>query len=418
MAAFVMFAGSCETSAPAPPLSGPREPAPKTETGAISFKSSGNDAFDSWRSQFSSRALSSGHPRAVVVQVLSGLTPMEQQVKTAAFEQAEFVKPIWDYANSAVTPSRITNGQAKLSELSATLAQIENQYAPPREILGAIWGMESAYGAFMGNIDAPAALATQAAIGRRKDFNETELLSIMQLVEDGAATRDQFATASWAGAVGQTQFMPSTFLRHARDFDGDGRKDLWKNAGDALASAANYLSYAGWRKGEPWAVEVTVPQGFDYGFGDGRKLSVADWGSMGITPALGKTPSPGLQAELFLPAGSYGPAFLLFDNFKVIKTYNNADSYALAVGLLADRLAGGPGLVRPWPTTIKMLTTNEAKDLQDGLNRLGFDAGSVDGVIGRGTRGALQRFQKAKGLTADGFPTVDMLAAVKGALGG
>ncbi|HPI50056.1 MAG TPA: lytic murein transglycosylase, partial [Hyphomonadaceae bacterium] len=236
----------------------------------------------------------------------------------------------------------------------------------------------------------------------------------MQLIENGSATRDQFRKASYAGAVGQTQFMPSTLLQHGRDFDKDGHKDLWTNAGDALASAANYLTNSGWKKGQPWAVEARIPEVFDYSLGDGRKLTVTAWKALGLLPATAPefANSEALQAELFLPAGSYGPAFLLFDNFSAIKKYNNADSYALAVGLLADRLAGRPDLSRPWPADMVMLTQQQAKDLQEALNKLGHSAGAVDGIIGRGTRGALQKFQKAKGLVADGFPTVAMLDAV------
>jgi membrane-bound lytic murein transglycosylase B len=242
----------------------------------------------------------------------------------------------------------------------------------------------------------------------------------MQLIESGSATREQFRKASWAGAIGQTQFMPSSLLAYGRDFDRDGTKDLWTNAGDALASAANYLTAFGWKEGQPWAAEAIIPPGFDYSLGDGRKMTVAAWKAVGAVPVIPEHMQPAdlLNAELFLPAGSYGPAFLLFDNFNVIKRYNNADSYALAVGLLADRLAGRPDLSRPWPTDIQMLTQQQARDLQAGLNQLGFNAGTVDGIIGRGTRGALQRFQKAHSLVADGFPTLDMLAKVQAAAAG
>jgi len=416
--------GACESQeltggpppgSPAPPSSGSG-----SSSGGIGFKSSGDSQFDSWRNQFSSKALSAGRKRAVVVEVLSGLEPVDAAVQVAAFDnQAEFVKPIWDYARTAVSPTRISNGQAKLAENHEIFDGVEASYATPREIVASIWGMESSYGAFIGDLDAPRVIASQAAMGRRKDFNESELLAIMQLIENGSATRDQFRKASWAGAVGQTQFMPSSFLAHGRDFDRDGKKDLWANTGDALASAANYLTNSGWKEGEPWAVEARLPDNFDYGVGDGRKLTVAAWKAMGIEPAAAPAfaNSDALQAELFLPAGSYGPAFLLFDNFSIIKKYNNADSYALAVGLLADRLAGRPDLSRPWPTDITMLTQTQAKELQAALNKLGYSAGVVDGIIGRGTRGALQRFQKDKGLVADGFPTTEMLEKVVAAAG-
>jgi lytic murein transglycosylase len=404
---------------PAPPgAPAPQSPGSGSSPAGFSFETSGDSGFDSWRIQFAAKAQSAGRRKSSIVEVLDGLTPIDPDIQVAAFDnQAEFVKPIWDYAKSAVSPTRISNGKARLAENRTIFDGIESSYATPREIVASIWGMESSYGAFIGNIDAPRALATQAAMGRRKDFNEGELLAIMQLIEDGAATRDQFRKSSWAGAVGQTQFMPSTFLAHARDFDRDGKKDLWTNTGDALASAANYLTNSGWKKNEPWAVETQIPAGFDYSFGDGRKQSVAAWKAIGLAPATAPAfaASDALQAELFLPAGAHGPAFLLFDNFYVIKRYNNADSYALAVGLLADRLAGRPDLSRPWPTDVAMLTQTQARELQEALNKLGYNAGAIDGIIGRGTRGALQRFQKDKGLVADGFPTTEMLEKVTAA---
>ena len=395
---------------PAPPVSS------DGATGvAFRFATSGDQGFDGWRVQFAAKADAAGRNDAVIRSVLDGLAPVEQTVQAQSFDnQAEFVKPIWDYAKSAVSPTRIANGQAKMAANVTIFDAIEESYPTPREILAAIWGMESSYGSFIGVDDAPRVLASQAAMGRRKDFNEGELMAIMQLIENGSATREQFRKASYAGALGQTQFMPSTLLQHGRDFDKDGHKDLWTSSGDALASAANYLANSGWKQGQPWAVEARIPDLFDYSLGDGRKLSVAAWRGVGLLPATAPefANSDSLQAELFLPAGSYGPAFLLFDNFSVIKKYNNADSYALAVGLLADRLAGRPDLSRSWPTNIVMLTQQQAKDLQAALNKLNYSAGAIDGIIGRGTRGALQKFQKDKGLVADGFPTVAMLDAV------
>ncbi|MEZ5937883.1 MAG: lytic murein transglycosylase [Hyphomonadaceae bacterium] len=424
--AVALALAGCET--PTPPANGEvpgpetpdtPSPAPDASGGGFTFATSGDTTFDDWRASFASQALGAGRGRAAIESVLDGLIPLEEQFQVAAIEQAEFVKPIWDYAKSAVSPTRVSTGRSKLADNATALTGIEAEYAPPREILGAIWGMESSYGAVIGNIDAPRALATQAAKGRRQSFNETELMAIMQLIEDGSATRTQFAKASWAGALGQTQFMPTTFLRYGRDFDHDGHKDLWANPGDALASAANYLTQMGWKKNQPWALEVGVPDGFDYSLGDGRKKSLAEWKALGLAPAnpVVANGADALSADLFLPAGSYGPAFLLFDNFYAIKKYNNADSYALAIGLLADQLAGRPELSRPWPTNIQMLTTDQAMRLQGSLNTLGFNAGAVDGIIGRGTRGALQRFQKAHGLLADGFPTQAMLTAVLNAAG-
>jgi membrane-bound lytic murein transglycosylase B len=401
---------------PQPPPASPAPPPAAEPGGAFNFASSGDAQFDAWRTQFAAKAAAAGRRPEEIRLVLDGLVPVERTIQSQSFDnQAEFVKPIWDYARSAVSPTRITNGQAKLAENAVTFDAIEASYAPPREIVAAVWGMETSYGGFIGTDDAPRVLASQAAVGRRKDFNETELMAIMRLIEDGSATRDQFRKASFAGALGQTQFMPSSILAYGRDFDRDGKKDLWGNAGDALASAANYLSGYGWKENQPWALEAVIPEGFDYATGDGRKLSVAEWKAMGISPVTPESfgSVDALVAELFLPAGSYGPAFLLFDNFFVIKRYNNADSYALAIGLLADRLAGRPEMTRPWPVDIQMLTQQQAKDLQTGLNALGFSVGNVDGIIGRGTRGALQKFQASRGLVADGFPTLQMLEQVR-----
>ena len=409
-------AGAGPEPAPEAPPSSPAPPLTAGPGGAFDFASSGNAQFDRWRAQFAAKASAAGRRTRDIQSVLDGLVPVEATAQAQSFDnQAEFVKPIWDYARTAVSPTRIANGQAKLAQNAQIFDAIEASYSPPREIIAAVWGMETSYGGFIGTDDAPRVLASQAAVGRRKDFNETELMAIMRLIEDGSATRDQFRKASFAGALGQTQFMPSSIIAYGRDFDRDGKKDLWGNAGDALASAANYLTGYGWKKDQPWAVEAIIPEGFQYANGDGRKLTVAAWKAMGITPVIYGSfgSADALSAELFLPAGSYGPAFLLFDNFFVIKRYNNADSYALAIGLLADRLAGRPEMTRPWPTEIQMLTQQQARDLQAGLNKLGFSAGSVDGIIGRGTRAALQKFQTSKGLVADGFPTLQMLEQVQ-----
>lgn len=409
-------AGAGPEPAPAAPPSSPAPPLTAGPGGAFDFASSGNAQFDVWRAQFAAKASAAGRRTRDIQSVLDGLVPVEATAQAQSFDnQAEFVKPIWDYARTAVSPTRIANGQAKLAQNAQIFDAIEASYSPPREIIAAVWGMETSYGGFIGTDDAPRVLASQAAVGRRKDFNETELMAIMRLIEDGSATRDQFRKASFAGALGQTQFMPSSIIAYGRDFDRDGKKDLWGNAGDALASAANYLTGYGWKKDQPWAVEAIIPEGFQYANGDGRKLTVAAWKAMGITPVIYGSfgSADALSAELFLPAGSYGPAFLLFDNFFVIKRYNNADSYALAIGLLADRLAGRPEMTRPWPTEIQMLTQQQARELQAGLNKLGFSAGSVDGIIGRGTRAALQKFQTSKGLVADGFPTLQMLEQVQ-----
>lgn len=424
--AALLLGAACETPrapveatpAPAPAPQPAPEPAPPraSPNGGGASQAEREALFRTWLTSFGQRAAAAGRKPEVISAVLDGLTPLEERLQPARDQQAEFVKPIWDYARSAVSETRVANGRTKLQENAGVFSKIEAAYAPPRAVLTAIWGMESAYGYNIGNIDAARALATQAAMGRRVDFNEGELIAIMKLIEEGHTTRDQFRKASWAGALGQTQFMPSSFLQYGRDFDGDGMMDIWSNAGDALATAANYLTAYGWRTGEPPMIEVALPEGFDVSLSDGRKMSVGDWLARGLQPAPGLSLSdPALAAELFMPAGTHGPSFLLFHNFGVIKRYNNADSYALGISLLAQRLGGGPDLHKPWPTSMPMLTLDEAKELQGALNALGYSAGTVDGIIGRGTRAAVQRFQKDRDITPDGFPTREVFGLIKAA---
>ncbi len=400
------------TPSPAPKPS----PTPSKDVKVPLFVPSGNVEFDAWRVKFAQKAANAGRDVGIVHSTLQSVTPMEV-VKAAAIgdDQAEFVKPIWDYVASATNPNRVSFGREKLSETSALFGSLESKYAPPREILASIWGMETSYGRILGSSDAVRQLATLAYTGRRTSFGESQLMSVFKLLEQKQVTRQQLKKASWAGAFGQTQFMPGTFIVHGRDGDGDGRKDVWNSRADALASAGNYLEASGWKRDQPWALEVKLPNNPNYALADGTKRKVEIWQALGFEIVGNRAASPKLQAELFLPAGSYGPAFLLFDNFYVIKTYNNADSYALSVGLLADKLAGRPDLTKSWPTNMRMLSKGQVKELQAALNKLGFKAGPVDGLAGRGTRGALQRFQKDRGLLADGFPTLEMLAAVKSA---
>lgn len=405
--------------APSQPAPTSPAPAPKEDVKVPLFVPSGDVEFDSWRVKFAQEAANSGRDVAILHSVLQSVKPLNV-VKAAAIgdDQAEFVKPIWDYVASATHPNRVSFGREKLAETQGLFTAIEKRYAPPREILASIWGMETSYGRILGSSDAVRQLATLAYTGRRTKFGEDQLMSVFTLLEQRVVSREQLKQASWAGAFGQTQFMPSTFLAHGRDGDGDGVKDVWNSRADALASAGNYLQASGWRKNEPWALEVSLPQNVNYGLADGTKRKVKIWQALGFEIQGNRSADPNLEAELFLPAGSYGPAFLLFKNFYVIKTYNNADSYALSVGLLADKLAGRPDLTKAWPTHMKMLTKSQVKELQANLNALGYGAGPVDGIAGRGTRGALQKFQKDRQLLADGFPTTQMLAAVKSAARG
>ncbi len=419
--ALASCAAGPQSPSPKPPVTG--TPSPGPETGPIVYKSSGHAAMDAWRNDFSARAMAAGNDRALVKSLLENISPVtmwlgnteaEVQTQTAPSDQAEFAKPIWDYLATPLGNTRITQGQQKLAATSATLQAIEAQYGVDRQTLLAIWGMETNFGGYMGRDDAANALANMAVEGRRRNLAESELYALMKILKDGDARRTDLV-AGWAGAMGQTQFMPSTYVAHAVDFDGDGRKDVWKSEADALASAANYLARSGYIMGQPWGIEVLTPQGFDFSLADGTERRMTAWTAAGLSPIRGGAFNTGGAevAELWLPAGATGPKYLLFKNFNVFKTYNRADSYALAVGLSGDMIAGKGGPVAPWPRDLPPLTVADIRDLQTSLNALGYDAGTPDGIAGRRTKTALQNFQKARGFLADGYPTQEMLAAVK-----
>ncbi len=385
------------------------------------FAPSGNISMDTWRDDFAARAVAGGRDAAVVHATLAEIKPLDLYLgddvdiaKTDVASQAEFAKPIWEYVSSAVTSDRKTRGAARLNELTTTFDRIEAAYGVDREAITAIWAMETNLGSYIGNFDAANTLSNMAVEGRRQRFAESELLALMKMQENGDVSREQL-TSGWAGAMGQTQFMPSTFLTYAVDFDNDGKKDLWNSAPDALASAANYLRASGYQKDLPWGVEVLASNDFDWSLADGEDRRLSTWTSYGLTPMVGgpfDAPETA-YAELWLPTGATGPKYLLFKNFNVFKTYNRSDSYAFSVGLLTDGVAGKHGPVAIWPTELELLTRRDIMVLQDNLNRLGFDAGAVDGIAGRGTKGALRRFQKANAvIPADGYPTTVALEQV------
>ena len=404
---------------PHPPVN---TPVPDPETGPISYESSGHAEMDSWRDTFSAKALSAGHDREIVKSMLTGISPLPlwlgstfQAAQTGIEDQAEFAKPVWDYLRVPLSNSRISSGKALLAENPPLFDALEAAYGVDRESLMAIWGMETSYGAIKGDYDAPNVLANMAVEGRRRSFAESELMALIKIVEQGDAAREDL-TAGWAGAMGHTQFMPSTYIAFAQDFDGDGKKDIWNNEADALASAANYLSASGYSLNQPWGIEVLIPAGFDYSLADGNERRMETWVAAGLSPIRGGNfDTQGADyAELWLPAGAQGPKYLLFSNFKAFKTYNRSDSYALAVGLSGNAMVDNPGPVAAWPTHLPPVTVSDIKLLQAGLNAQGFDAGPVDGIPGRKTKSALQGFQKSRGLVADGYPTQEMLALVTG----
>jgi lytic murein transglycosylase len=373
---------------------------------------SGDAGFRSWSQAFIGRAIMAGLPAEVVTREMTGLSP-DPRVASLDTRQPEFAKPISDYIRGVISEDRIATGRRKLDAVAA-LPRIEARYGVAAPVLVAVWAVESAFGQIQGDFDVIRSLATLAADGRRRDWAETQLIAAIRIIADGEATRGQLR-GSWAGAMGQTQFEPDTYLTTAVDGDGDGRRDIWGSSADALASAANLLARAGWVRGQRWDREVRLPEGFDYSLTEGPMQPLAAWTDLGVRPADGegwRAADRAGQAQLLLPTGATGPAFLAFDNHFVIRKYNNSTAYALGVGLLADRIGGAAPLVTPWPREVA-LSLADRTAAQTALARLGFDPGGADGVIGANTRAALRRWQKARGLIADGYLTPALIQRLR-----
>lgn len=328
--------------------------------------------------------------------------------------QPEFSQTVQQYIDKRVTAAQAQKGQAMRAEWNQTLTGSQQRWGVQPEVVLAIWGMETNFGGFMGGENTIHALATLTEGGYRPDFFREELLTALRIVSDGHVSANNM-TGSWAGAMGHTQFMPSSFMRYAVDYNGDGRKDIWNSVQDALGSTANYLNSFGWRPGEAWGYEIKLPSGFN--FAAARQLErapLSQWQAMGIQRVSGKPfPRPSDVARLYMPAGASGPAFLLLPNFDVIKRYNNSDSYALAVGHLADRIIGGGGFATPWPAGDYALNKAQRAELQTLLARAGYDVGSPDGVVGPKTRAAVLAYQSQAGLPADGYISGRLLEALK-----
>lgn len=366
-----------------------------------------------WLQDFRSRAREQGITPAVLDRALTGLV-FDEKIVTRDRNQNEFTKMIWEYLDTAVSEDRVTRGRKAMADQQDLLQQIEAEYGVDRHVVAAIWGLESAYGSFRGDISTINALATLAYEGRRAAFFETQLIAALKILQNGDTTPETMR-GSWAGAMGHTQFMPSSWWEFAVDFDKDGRKDIWSDdPADALASAANYLRHWGWTTGAVWGLEVTLPQGFDFDQTTERvQKPVSEWAALGVTPvAGGNLPDHG-PASILLPGGHRGAAFLIFSNFQVIERYNTADAYVIAVGHLADRLRGGIPIQSGWPRELRALTLDERKELQRRLTERGFDAKGIDGRIGPNTIAAVKAWQKANGRVPDGFAALDVLEALR-----
>ena len=369
--------------------------------------------FENWVTSFRPRALSSGVSEATWNRAMRDVRYNPKVIERDR-SQAEFTKTIWEYLDSAVSDTRIENGRAALSQHAAMLRQIEAKYGVDKEVVVAVWGMESNYGKNRGTTQIIPALATLAYDGRRGAFFAEQLIAALKIIQAGD-TDPAHLTGSWAGAMGHTQFIPTSYLAYAVDFTGDGRRDIWSdNPADALASTAAYLARSGWRNGQPWGVEVQLPQGFNYGLaGKKVKKSPAEWAALGVRAATGGTVPNHGPASILLPAGSKGAAFMIFGNFTAISRYNSADAYVIGVGHLSDRLKGKGPFRTPWPRDDRALSSTERKELQVRLTALGFDTQGSDGKIGPNTIAAIEAFQRNQGMTPDGYATLDLLRRLR-----
>ena len=372
------------------------------------------NAFKQWVSNFKKDAVSNGITTSTFDTAFENVQ-LNSRVIKADNKQAEFSREIWDYLDTATSPKRIANGKENLSDYLNLLREIQFKYQVDAEVILAIWGLESSYGKRMGDINIIEALATLAFDGRREKFGKQQLLEALSIIQRGDITPDKMM-GSWAGAMGHTQFIPTSYQAYAQDFTGDGKRNVWDplDPSDALASTANYLAEFGWTNNQPWGIEVNLPENFNYRNADLEvKATPARWSELGLkTITGGKIPNYG-EGSVFLPAGAKGPAFIVFNNFFVIKRYNNANSYAMAVGHLSDRILGGKSFHIEWPRGPGALKFNEKVELQNLLNQLGYDVGEADGIIGPNSIAAIRKFQISVGLIPDGMTNKDLLLKMR-----
>jgi lytic murein transglycosylase len=404
LAAAVLAA--CSNPAPRAGLAAPRGAEPD-------FPARPDPGWDAWVAAFRTRATSQGIAPAT----------LEGAFRNAGFlpgvierdrNQTEFTRSLEDYLSIAASDERIAMGRAMLARYGPVLSRIETTYGVEAPVVAAIWGLESFYGTRRGKVPVISALSTLAYEGRRGAFFEGQLVAALKILQNGDVTAAGM-TGSWAGAMGHTQFIPTSYLAYAVDFDGDGRRDIWSDdPTDALASTAAYLARSGWVRGQPWGVEVRLPAGFNTALaGRGSSRAVADWMALGLRDADGGTVPDHGAASLLIPAGSGGPAFLVFRNFTVITRYNNAESYVIGVGHLSDRLRGRGPLRAGFGPDATGMTKEQRQEMQRLLTAAGFDTGGSDGVIGPKTRAAISAFQARRGIAVTGEPSLALLALLK-----
>ncbi len=381
---------------------------------ALSTPASADAGFRKWVASFKSSAAEAGVSSATFDRAFAGVDAPDPEVLEKARFQPEFTAPVWDYFDNRVHDQSITIGREMARKWKPWLDRIEATYGVDRHILLAIWSMESNYGEILKNEKVMRSVVRSlATLGyadkKRAKFARTQLVAALKILQRGDIDVGHL-TGSWAGAMGHTQFIPTSYQAYAVDMDGNGKRDIWNSVPDALATAANLLRKNGWQSGKTWGYEVALPGGKM----PGGSLTLARWQDLGVTRASGKPFRNGAdKAELKVPDGRAGPAFLMTKNFFVLKRYNNADKYAMAVGLLADEIAGYGGLKQDWNRPFTKLNFEERQELQQRLSTYGYYDGKFDGKIGEGSRAAIKAFQAKAGLTQDGHPSMEVLSILR-----
>ena len=371
-----------------------------------------NAGYDAWVAGFRGRALANGISAATYDAAFRGAGFLPGVVERDR-NQTEFTRTLEDYLAIAASEERLTKGRAALQTYGGVLAEVEARYGVEAAVVAAVWGLESFFGERRGTVPVIAALSTLAFDGRRGVFFESQLIAALKILQNGDVSPAGM-TGSWAGAMGHTQFIPTSYLAYAVDFRGDGRRDIWgDDPTDALASTGAYLANSGWTRGQPWGVEVRLPDGLSGPFGRGSTQSVGSWTGQGVRDMGGaQVPDHG-AASVIIPAGRSGPAFMTFRNFTVITRYNNAENYVIGVGHLSDRLRGGGPVRGVFPPDVQGMTIGDRQDLQRRLTAAGFDTEGADGVIGAKTRAAISGYQASLGLAVTGEPSLDLLGRLR-----
>ena len=369
--------------------------------------------FNTWLEGFKREAAAAGISQATLESALTGLQPIERVIELDR-KQPEFTQTFWSYLDKSVTPDRIDRARRLLAENSTLLDRVHARYGVQPRFLVAFWGLESNFGEHTGGYSVIGALATLAYDARRSAFFRAQLLDALKIIDEGSISPADMS-GSWAGAMGQLQFIPSTFVSYAVDYDGDGHRDIWRSLPDVFASAANFLGSVGWRGDETWGREVRLPADFNWETANLKvRKPITEWQKLGVRRADGgDLPAAELTGAIVVPMGHRGPAFLVYRNFDAILTWNRSILYAVAVGHLADRISGAARLDAKRPAEDKALSRTEIEEMQTLLASLGYDPGEADGLAGAQTQLALKAFQRQTSLIADGYPTPDGLAALR-----